>query len=360
VNNKKKIVFNDFVVKPEICNFSCDYCLSNEAPKWIDMNNKSDALCYGKTTELGKKLDSVIERIDNAIDASILRISGGELFALKNITDFLLERTNYETIQVITNGYFLTENILSELKKIPNCNIHISLDGHDLRLNGLRVKKESVQQRLLNNLNCAVEMGFHVEIGSVLSTANTAYFDEFLDYLMKYENKVTVYPFPVRGSITSKFFPSKDAVESFSLILENYDKYKGVLAHKSFIEQCVFLLEGKKKKLRCHIPALSIQSFDNGNITSCPNSWSSMIGNVNEISKEEMWERMQNDRMAKLFLQPSPKIPFCKQCYTSLDILNLYIEGFISDDEMVAIPLYSSDETMKRIKEYKIFINNRG
>lgn len=358
--DNKKIIFNDFVVKPEICNFACDYCLSNEAPKWIDMNNKSDALCYGKTTELGKNLNSVIEKIDSIIDASILRISGGELFGLKNITDFLLERTNYEAIQVITNGYFLTENVLTELKKIPSCHIHISLDGHDLKLNGLRVKKKNVQQRLLDNLNCAVEMGFHVEIGSVLSTANTADFSKFLDYLMRYENKVTVYPFPVRGSITSKFFPSKDDIESFSRILENYSKYKCVLAHRSFVEQCVFLLEGNKRKLRCHIPRLAVQSFDDGNITACPNSWSSMIGNVNEISKEEMWERMQNDKMTKLFLQPSPKVPFCKQCYTSLDIMNLYIEGFISDDEFASIPLYSGEKTMRRLKKIKNNINNKG
>ena len=349
---KKEIIINDFVVKPEKCNFSCDYCLSNEAPSWMQKREK-ELLLYTVNNTFGKNLCDIINKIDSLVDATILRISGGDLFAIKNIEEFLIERTNYEAIQVITNGYYLQENILESLKKISQCHIHMSLDGHDLNLNGYRVKSKKVQQRLLDNLNMAVELGFHVEIGSVLTNANVAEFRTFLEYLLRYENKVTVYPFPVRGNSMSTFLPSKIDVEKFKQIFEDYNQYKNILAHEAYIKYCIFIMEGNRRKLRCHIPEIAIQSFENGNITACPNSWSSLIGNVNDEDIEIVNKKMQEDKMKKLFLQPKPRVPFCKQCYTSLDILNLYFEGYISDDEMGHIPLYSGPRTIHRLMKHK-------
>lgn len=350
-----KLLFNDFVVRPDKCNFRCRYCLSDEAPDLDGEfgntdNNNSESLSYTEESKLGKRLNNVMERFNQVFTANILRISGGELFLIKNIEEFLEKRTEYETIQIITNGSLLNENRLERLKKIGRCQLHISLDGIYYSQNCYRVRNEKEHDNLIKNLEKAVEYGFNVEIGSVLTDANTGSYAEFLDYIQKFDGKVKAYPFPIRGEVRNRFYPKKEDIEKYKRILYEYEKYRNVLPPKSFIEETVHIFE-EKRKLRCYIPLTMVQLFDNGDLTPCPNSWTVSTGNVLNEDKQTIITRMEQEKMYKLFLQKRPRLECCRSCLTSLDILNLFLNNKISYDEIISIPLYSGEKTKQQILE---------
>lgn len=352
-----KLLFNDFVVRPDKCNFRCRYCLSEESPDW-DMdekssdNRKNEKLLYSNESALGKRIDSVINAFDLIFEANILRISGGELFLIKNIEDFLEKQISYETIQVITNGYFLNRDKLEKIKKMGKCQLHISLDGHKYEQNRYRVRNTKEHDILIENLKCAVDLGFDIEIGSVLTNANMSTYDEFLEYLKSFGGKVKAYPFPIRGEIRKIFFPEQKDIEKFITIIDHYNYFKEALPPKAFMEEVVNLLVGNRT-LRCRIPSAMIQLFDDGKLTPCPNSWTTEIGNVLKDNKDKIHNRMNTEKMYKLFLQNRPRLECCRSCLTSLDIMNLYFDDKISYEEITKIPLYSGNNTKLLLKSIK-------
>lgn len=57
-DGKINLLFIDFVIREDICNFNCKYCLSNE----FDNNSHNDkkrneAIVYERNSELAKRLD---------------------------------------------------------------------------------------------------------------------------------------------------------------------------------------------------------------------------------------------------------------------------------------------------------------
>ena len=341
---KIELVFNDFVVKKNVCNLKCKYCLSNEAPEWTN-TEKNEILEYTECSELGIRLNKVLQEYHKTFDPRILRISGGELFLIKNIEDFIVScNSQYEAVQIITNGCYVTEKKLKALLEIENCCIHFSLDGHTSELNRYRTDTLDVLNNILSNIDSAVNMGFYVEIGSVLTDANTKDYIEFVEYFkQRYVDKVKLYPFPIRGAIAKKMYAGDKDIHCFGHLIEKYEDYKGVLAPKAYLEDIYANLAVKRRAQRCLIPLVSTQLFDDGNLSACPNSWG--VNTANIFHDVNVMEKVTNEKVYKLFLQNKPRLKSCFDCYTSMDIVNIYLNGKISDNELLQIPLYSGKRT---------------
>jgi MoaA/NifB/PqqE/SkfB family radical SAM enzyme len=360
---KTELLFNDLVVREDTCNFRCTYCLSFENTlKTKDdeehiqyVTVKNERLLYAPGSPLKERLDQVVDQFEEVANAAILRVSGGEILQVHGIFDFFKKKSPlYETIQVLTNGYHLLQPMVENLASLGNVQVHMSIDGHNLDLNGYRVKKQVIQDRLLTNLDRTIRAGIPTEVGSVLTDRNIGSYHTFLDYMLQYEGKVTIYPFPVRGEVKKGMWPTTSAIEVFvKEVVEKYDKYAGILAPKPFLEElCYLLLEGQRR-MRCHVPAVMIQSFDDGLITPCPNCWATELGNVLEEKATDVIGRFGKDRIYSIFLWPKPRLPFCKQCYTSFDIVNLFINDNISEHDILKLPLYNRPLTWKRLMKVK-------
>ncbi|ANU78224.2 radical SAM protein [Blautia pseudococcoides] len=352
-DGKINLLFIDFVIREDICNFNCKYCLSNE----FDNNSHNDkkrneAIVYERNSELAKRLDQVMEKILKLFDAPILRISGGELFAIKNIDEFLRKQTHFKAIQVITNGSLLDRQLLDKLIKVKNCQLHISLDGNTLQQNQFRIGNKRANDKLLANLELAYSYGFEIEVGSVLTNVNTGSYLSFLEYLQRYCGKIKAYPFPIRGKIREKYFPYQHQIEQFETILKRYSEFQNVLPSPKYIEEVINVLR-QKRELPCVIPKVMIQLFDNGDIVPCPNCWTNKIGNILNDAPNTIVKNMSNDKIYKLFLKDKPRLPYCHSCMTSLDIINLYFSNHMSFQDIVQLPLYANPEIQLILKEFK-------
>lgn len=365
MDERLSLIFNDLVVREDTCNFRCTYCLLHENNLKVKTISDSEADVERKTlfeplhyldgSELKKRLDGVMERFEKVADAAILRVSGGEILQIKGIFEFFKSKsTNYESIQVLTNGYRLDQDMLNNLKSLGNAQVHMSIDGHNLDLNGYRVANQRVQDTLMRNLDATIRSGIPTEVGSVLTKRNMRTYSTFLDYMLAYEDRVTIYPFPVRGNVKGDMWPEMDDIESFvESVVGKYEKYAGILPPKPFLDELCFLLLNGYRRLRCHVPAVMVQSFDDGVITPCPNCWATQLGDIRQEDPEEVMERFGKDKIYNVFLWPVPRLPFCKQCYTSFDIVNLYINGYLSDEDVLKNPLLGKPLAFERLSHTK-------
>lgn len=353
-NIANKYLVNDFVVAEEYCNMNCSYCLTNisdfkEKHKNAEKRTKY-ILNYKKNEKLRSKINNVSDVITTNFNVAILKISGGEILMVKEILEYIkIQAKNYKVVQLLTNGLLLNEQMLQELKKIDNICIQLSIDHHTPEGNAYRTKDKRLLSNILNNIDAIVKYGIPLEINCVLTDKNTMIINEFANYLLKYKNnKVMLFPFPVRGVNRDFFYPKAEQFIGIEKLIENYDKYKDIMAPKVYLEYLYNFLKIGQRDIRCVIPALTIGTFDDGTVTPCPNYWFSTLGNLLEENMVDTVKKIGSDKIYRLLLNTNNKIKECRKCFTPWETLNLYFAGILSMDELCASPLYS----FEGVREY--------
>lgn len=345
-----RFLMNDMVIEEQLCQMRCSYCLTEEFNLLMDVPDARLRL----TTDRREDWHAVLDAYHEHVEAPVLRLSGGEFFWLKGSTEFVAECSRrYETVQVITNGVFLTDRRLADLAALGNAQLNISLDGHTLELNRHRLppKQHKLLDVIMRNLGNAVAAGLRVEIQSVLTNANIEGQLAFAEYLReRYDGRVMLYFFPARGEVADKmaFAPGGH----LDALVERYDEFAGVLPPRAYVEHIAEQVRTKVRTLPCYITATMTQLFGQGDVSACPHAWLKPMGNVladGELVSREYARHQHYD----LFMQDRPRFSFCRTCATPSDVVNLYFGGRVSEQEIGATALYSGPRTRARLAELK-------
>lgn len=348
---------NDLVVKEDICNMHCKYCLTgtSEFKEGESVKLHKSNLLYSKGSELQKNMDYITESIFDAFSISILKISGGEILLVKGIIDYIKKHApRYKKVQILTNGVLLTPDLLRQLKEIENICIQISIDHHTVAGNGYRTPTLKKLQLILDNLDHAVRSGFFVEINCVLHDKNTHLIIDFADYLMKYKGHVTLFPFPVRGKNKFDFYPKAEHLSGIKELITRYTEYQKILPPKVYFEYLLRFLQSSKREIPCVIPKIAVGSFDDGNITPCANYWFNSLGNVLNEDPQAVFSRVNKDKIYSVLTHDRCRPTECTQCFTPWEILNLYAIGELSIFDLKRLPLYSFDGVEDSLSEIKV------
>lgn len=332
-------LMDDFVIREDICNLQCDYCLTKTS---IFKNGGDHKLFYEEGSDIQRDLDQILIKMCQYYDTAILKISGGEILLINNLLDFIRKQSvNYKVIQILTNGLLLNETMLEELSKIPGICIQLSLDHHTLEGNGYRTKKKKQLDQILRNLDLVVHYDIPVEINCVLTDKNTPVLKEFAEYLIKYIGKsVMLLPFPIRGNQKENYISAKNQYQGVERLYSEYERFKGILPPKAYLEELLYVIKTGSRRERCYIPKVANGLFDDGRRTPCPNYWFTEMNNILDNNcNMEIQERHRS--LCYQFINANNPPKECSQCYTPWDIFNLYMEDKISLDELIQVPLYS-------------------
>ncbi len=345
-------LMNDFVVQEHVCNLRCSYCLNFEnvnlkdgAP-WvpmerIDLNTGS----YG-----WQRARQMLARCRELGDAPILRFAGGEIMAVHGSLAFIEEEAeHWDRVQVLTNATFLERDI-ERLRKIPSLNLCCSVDGHTAELNEMRTPNRTWAQRIINGMLAAIDAGVPVEVYTVLTQHNAPALYEFADWLLGVRRTadVRLFPFPVRGDVGHKQRPTREQYAALARVIEDYDRLSPILPPKGFLLRLYDFCMNEVRRFRCRVPLSFQQTFDDGVVASCSNCWASPLGNL--LEDEHTFDQVGRANIHKLFLQDPPRFAFCKTCFTPFDVVNTYLDGLCTLDEMASLNLYSSPAARQRLQ----------
>ena len=220
-SNNSKTIYQDQRVAEEFCNFRCDYC-EGFCPSGYSLNKDKDGNLkvpnewYTKINMLpeqvklhfehSRKMENfynlaldVMDKTKKVLYADILKISGGEVTTNKQLLNFIQKiHNNYSYIQILTNGFNLTENEIKEYKKMGNVSFQISVDGATAESNYAKSHSAQITERVLSNIEYMIKENIGVEINCVLTKYNT---DKLLEFLERFRNanNFIIVPRPVRG-----------------------------------------------------------------------------------------------------------------------------------------------------------------
>jgi len=360
----RRYLVNDLVAMEDVCNANCSYCITGSSSFKTKHNLKfcedkldfhlekllDDENSYQEGRQFKERLDKVTEILKETTNPFILKVSGGEILLVKGIQNFIEKQAPlYKRMQVLTNGILLNDELLRCFVHIPNFSLQISMDGHTLELNNYRVKSEALQNKLLKVLALCNEYKINLEINCVLTDRNIEAIYDFAQYLKQYDN-VLLQPYPVRGKFREKFIPHKNQLSGLRRLLAEYDDLDKILPPKKYLEELVSFLELGERSKGCSIPSIIYQAFDDGIITPCPNIWYKSFGNILE-AEDEVIGKMNNDPFYKITNRKQAVLEECKHCFTPWDMLDLFIKGEISIDEISKIHLYNDPEILAYLKE---------
>jgi len=274
----KKLIGNDLVINEDSCNLSCEYCLTGQSN--LKQSHRDQLIFqppvfdeYKKGHPLGDRINTIISRIDQ-LGTPFIKLTGGEIFLIKNMMDLIEEvAETHEMVVIQTNGLLIRDKHIERLKKLKNIVIQISLDSHLHYGNSYRISKSDLHKKAVEKIKYVLESKIPSEIYAVLNDRSVTEIIPFVEWLQSLGIELVYFPFPVRGPSSEQFKVRPDQIKFVTELYNSHEKYASILPPKPyFLRLLRFYLEGERR-FRCHLPRLVISSFSDGTVTPCPNIW---------------------------------------------------------------------------------------
>ena len=204
------------------CNMKCAHCYNNSG-----MNNSvSDAMTPQKWIDFSKYL---VEK--GGVYETLL--SGGEPFLLGDtvikIMDILNEMNEKRWFLLITNGYFLTEEKIQQLRKYRYHWLQISIDGSTPEYHDKFRNLQGSWEKAVNAAKKVTENGIPLKIAHCVTPYNLNRIDEMceLAYTLGASEIITgKISYSGRSSFNTKYLLSRTEENYLEFkIKENADKY---------------------------------------------------------------------------------------------------------------------------------------
>ncbi|HEU5473561.1 MAG TPA: radical SAM protein [Actinophytocola sp.] len=350
---------NDLVINEDSCNLSCEYCLTGQSNlkeghrlKLIFDPPKRDT--YDDGTELAHRVDTVADRLRTTFDIPLLKVTGGEIFLVKGIMDFLeQEAPKHEVLVVQTNGVLVNEDHLERLRSFGNVVLQVSLDSHLHSGNSYRVQKPDLHEKVIRSISMILDSGIPCEIYSVLNDRSVSEMAEFAGWLKEFKNPPVYFPFPVRGPDAENFAVRPDQLHYIEEFVDRYDEFAEVLPPRAYFDRLQSFYREGKRTFRCHLPRLVVSTFSDGVVTPCPNIWFSDMGKVLEEDWDQTLEKVGETGLYKALLADRPRLSACHGCFTPWDTLSMYFDDEITLDELCSAPTYSPEPIRRMLETAK-------
>jgi MoaA/NifB/PqqE/SkfB family radical SAM enzyme len=352
---------NDLVINEDSCNLSCQYCLTGQSNlkdqhrlQLIFQPPQRDT--YAAGTELAERIDNVADRLRDRFRLPLLKVTGGEIFIVRGIMDFLAEQApKYEVLVVQTNAMLVREEHLEMFRAWGNVVLQISLDSHLPHGNSYRTVNEGQHDKLVAAVERILGGGVPTEIYTVLNDRSVTELEQFAGWLAGFDTPPICFPFPVRGPDAETYRVRPEQVPLIERFAERYEDFRAVLPPRAYLDRLLRFYREGRRNFRCHLPRLVVSTFSDGMVTPCPNIWFSDMGNVltgatsrgatagegDDPSGAKVLNRVGETPLYQALLAPRPRLKACHGCFTPWDTLSMYFDDEITLDELCAAPTYS-------------------
>jgi MoaA/NifB/PqqE/SkfB family radical SAM enzyme len=343
----KVMLGNDLVVNEDSCNLSCQYCLTGQSNlkdthrlQLIFQPPKRDT--YAPGTELADRIDQISDKLRTRFDLPLLKVTGGEIFVVRGILDFLEKQAaKYDVLVVQTNAMLVRDEHLERFRSWGNVVMQVSLDSHLPFGNSYRVPSEALHGKLIDAVARILRSGLPTEIYGVLNRRSVTEIEPFAAWLSGFSRPPVFFPFPVRGPDAEDFKVQPDQVHLIESFAAKYDEFAQILPPRAYFGRLLRFYREGRRNFRCHLPRLVVSTFSDGVVTPCPNIWFSDMGNVITGEAASVLDRVGETGMYKALLATRPRLTACHGCFTPWDTLSMYFDDEITLDELCSAPTYA-------------------
>ncbi len=348
------------MVNEDSCNLNCSYCLTGQST--LKESHQLQLIyrppqrgTYGPASPLASRLDTVVDRIDEAFCPLLLKVTGGEIFLVKGIMDFLeREAQKYCVVVVQTNGLLVKDSDLERFASWGNVVMQVSLDSSSHAGNSYRAPTEELHVRTLRRVEAIVASGLATEIYAVLNNRSIETLEEFALWTVdRRAPELSLFPFPVRGPSAQQYKARPDQLPLLERFVGRYDDFASVLPPRPYFDRLLSFYREGGRTFRCHLPRLVVSTFGDGVVTPCPNIWFTDMGSLLGAKWRDVVGDVGRTGLYRMLLAASPRLDACKGCFTPWDTLSMYLDGQLSLDELCRSPVYAPPPIRRLLAELR-------
>lgn len=354
-NFLSNIIMNDYIVHENLCNLHCQYCLGQDAEDYCkDLINSDEKANIKVRYDSNCNIKKTQDIYEQYIKAEIFQISGGELFMIENISEFIAEKSSkYEKVLVLTNGVLLNEKIIKKLAACNNISVAISLDGHTQEMNSYRFQSIQVLARIIENMKILIKYNIPIVINTVLHNRNIDGIKDFLYFLSEMSGNISVFPIILRGKASLIHNIGTEKTNIFLEIAED-----NVLAEKlaivpEYFREIYHVYKTGFKSFKCYANMFATETFNNGEVMCCPLNWMKSMGNIFENSPEEIFENLGEDGIYHLLMKKSQSLKSCRNCLSHYDVINMYLDSVIDLKTLRKVEFLNTPIIIEKIERLK-------
>ena len=272
-------------------------------------------------------------------DAPLVKISGGEI-TLWDDTAAELARAALAAgrrVQVLTNALAIGPSVLRVAHEHQDVHFQVSLDGVNHSSNRYRCPDLLAHRAVIRNIRLLCTLGRPVEVNMVLTNANTGMLLEELR-AMRDLGRVLVAPRPVRGRAALDLCPTRAQVREVDALIDAYESLADSLPPLPYLVRLrEILLGGRQEGTPCLVPWIVAGVELRGNLKFCTTSDNSL---PSEPLAFEYTSGSGYGALRTLYCHATAmRLPeYCRRCITQYEILGLYVEGAVSEDELKRYP----------------------
>lgn len=350
---------NTFMVEilgmTNVCNLRCEYCDWKKF-RYIPLSST-------ELDNVRKNLNATRTFVKSHYpNAQMIEYSGGEPFAYPEIVHELLKVFPDYWVRVITNATLIKPESIKRLAEHGKAFLSISLDGPTVEANKSRRLTENQFNRILSNVDLALNSGVPVMLLCTLNEDNIDFFENYISFLENkwgsfIESGMLVLPAHILSSYDVKHRgASKKQEESFKKTIRNI---KGLPVER--IREHYDMLYATERQCTIYQWTASMHFLDreiatNGNFTTfrCGMRGVGKVGTFNVISE------MENDTFSNAMAE-SMKTPFedfkCG-CTVDWNAMDLIFAGCISQKRAEEWFVVFKDSNIKAwLQEHKNAFN---
>lgn len=289
----------------EKCNFSCPHCYLGTRSKKNFPENKIEPLA-NDLFEAGVRL---------------VDLTGGEPFLYPHLSTFLETFTsNFEVVTILSNGWFIDEEMCEKLKSFPNLQVSISLHSSSSNYHDNFVNKGGAWDKAKEAINCLISKNIPVSIATTVTKQNLRDIEDILKlakdwgcYGYRFQ---TIYPVGRGESFKDDLFPPTDESNTPNQVFDFVEGQKSIMReHKDFLqaESLDEIMNKMRITRNCGLGHSMWTISPTGEVRPCtmmPTDWFE-IGNIFDEKPKDLCQKKITDKFAKL-RAPHPDI--CQDC----------------------------------------------
>ncbi len=285
------------------CQCSCKHC--SAAPYQEDVRKNKNAL------SLEELKDAVKQTVD--LGTTCVVFTGGEPLLFDGIYDLVRAVDKKRSVcTIFSNGEFLTEKTVAELKKAGLLGIYVSLDHSDFDIHDTNRGRPGLAEKAIQGIKLCQKAGIATGISTFATREKLASgeMDDMME-LAKSLNVLEVFIFDVvpTGRLLNQHecTLSDEEVEQLRELREKYNEKADYprIVHQTMFSSIAYPCAAEG----CPAAMVQMHMRANGDVAPCDFTPFS-FGNIRELPLSEIWNRMTT---SELYKGPSPRCRLSKR-----------------------------------------------
>lgn len=287
----------------------------------IELTSKCNERCIHcyiphemKTDEIEPELFYSLLKQSREMGMLDLTLSGGEPMLHKNFCEFLRKCKEYDfAVTILSNLTLLNDDIIAEMKANRISNVQVSLYSMNPEIHDEITQMKGSYELTKNAILKLIENDIPLQISCPIMKQNKHCYVDVLKWANEYKVRTQT-----DFIMIARYDGTIQNLENRISLVEAEELIQDIVENDPIYSEQIVPIDDESRDISndiiCGVCITSICIASNGDVFPCPGWYNYIVGNVKELSLQEIWDNSKKVKYLRgIRLKDFPKCLKCKE-----------------------------------------------